>query len=127
MCVLFPTATHGFKSMQHGVLAIAAVKFLQKEIANAWTAMIEECLKPTSVPLPLLENVLNLARVIDVVYKDEDEQTNRLLTRPRSVLTLYPSDRQCLLFNVKAFIYVLYSSLRVGLVTMYDKSASVDR
>ncbi|KAJ6887017.1 hypothetical protein NC651_027386 [Populus alba x Populus x berolinensis] len=50
--------------MQHGVSTIAAVKFLQKEIANTWKAMIEECLKPPSVPLPLLKNMLNLSGII---------------------------------------------------------------
>ncbi|KAJ4833933.1 hypothetical protein Tsubulata_043483, partial [Turnera subulata] len=52
------------------------VKIFREEIANAWKDMNEECLKPTAVPMPLLERVLNFARVIDVIYKDGDGYTN---------------------------------------------------
>ncbi|GFS29235.1 terpenoid cyclases/Protein prenyltransferases superfamily protein [Actinidia rufa] len=51
---------------------IVGHKFEQKERARG----IGECLFPTKVPMPLLVRVLNLARVIYVLYKDEDGYTH---------------------------------------------------
>jgi len=48
----------------------------RKRIANAWSDMNKECLRPTEVPMPFLECMLNLSRFIDVVYKDGDGFTN---------------------------------------------------
>ena len=36
----------------------------------------QECLKPTAVPMPLLTRVLNLSRVMDVIYKEGDGYTH---------------------------------------------------
>ncbi|XVF04019.1 hypothetical protein REPUB_Repub05bG0044400 [Reevesia pubescens] len=44
----------------------------QEQITNAWKAINEECRYPTKVLMPLLNQILNLACVIDVVYKTED-------------------------------------------------------
>ncbi|KAJ4833932.1 Trehalose-6-P synthase/phosphatase complex synthase subunit [Turnera subulata] len=52
------------------------VKLFREEIRNAWKDMNEECLKPTAVPMPLLQRVLNFARAMDVIYKDGDGYTN---------------------------------------------------
>jgi hypothetical protein len=46
------------------------------QVVNAWKDINEECLKPTAVPTPLLERILNLSRVIDVIYKEEDGYTH---------------------------------------------------
>ena len=46
------------------------------QVADAWKDINEECLKPRDVPMPLLMRVVNLARVMDVVYKDEDNYTH---------------------------------------------------
>ncbi|KAA8544974.1 hypothetical protein F0562_019809 [Nyssa sinensis] len=46
-----------------------------KQVCDAWKDINEECLSPTTVPMSLLTRVLNLARVIDVLYKDEDGYT----------------------------------------------------
>ncbi|KAL5546812.1 hypothetical protein UlMin_006499 [Ulmus minor] len=61
---------------QYGCTEGEAINELRKQISNAWKDINEECLYPTSVPMPLLIPVLNLARVMDVVYKDEDGYTN---------------------------------------------------
>ncbi|XP_057460929.1 (-)-germacrene D synthase-like [Actinidia eriantha] len=53
-----------------------AVIELYKQVTNAWKDMNAECLCPTKVPMPLLERVLNLARVIYVLYQDEDGYTH---------------------------------------------------
>ena len=33
-------------------------------------------MRPTAIPMPLLMRVLNLARVVDVVYKEGDSYTH---------------------------------------------------
>ncbi|XVE80200.1 hypothetical protein DITRI_Ditri14bG0120600 [Diplodiscus trichospermus] len=60
---------------QHGATRQEAVDEFYKQVSEAWKDMNEECLRPTSVPMPLLMRILNLARVIDVVYKDGDGYT----------------------------------------------------
>ncbi|CAL5402871.1 unnamed protein product [Camellia sinensis] len=47
-----------------------------KQVTNAWKDINAECLHPIEVPMPLLLRVVNLARVIDVLYKDEDSYTH---------------------------------------------------
>jgi hypothetical protein len=61
---------------QHGATEEEAVKHLQKEITDAWKDINKGCLYPTAVPMPLLTRILNLARVMDVFYKDDDGFTN---------------------------------------------------
>ncbi|GFS42113.1 terpenoid cyclases/Protein prenyltransferases superfamily protein [Actinidia rufa] len=61
---------------QHGTTEEEAIVELYKQVTNAWKDMNAECLFPTKVPMPLLVRVLNLARVIYVLYKDEDGYTH---------------------------------------------------
>ncbi|XP_060671882.1 terpene synthase 1-like [Ziziphus jujuba] len=66
---------------QHGVDEEKANKMLAEEVDNAWKDINEELLKKPSssgstVAFPLLERVLNLTRVTDVVYTDDDCYTN---------------------------------------------------
>ncbi|KAF5478599.1 hypothetical protein F2P56_005142 [Juglans regia] len=66
---------------QYGVSAEEEVyKLLGKEIVNAWKDINEELLMNRTadhhVPMPILERVLNLARVIDLVYEDGDAYTD---------------------------------------------------
>ncbi|XP_062079640.1 (-)-germacrene D synthase-like [Humulus lupulus] len=53
-----------------------ACKELNKQVVNAWKDMKEECLEPRDVPMSVLTRVINLARVIDAVYKDGDGYTH---------------------------------------------------
>ena len=48
----------------------------RKEIENAWKDINKEFLRPTAVPKPLLNHVLNLSRAMDVFHKGEDGYTH---------------------------------------------------
>ncbi|EOY12839.1 Terpene synthase 21, putative isoform 3 [Theobroma cacao] len=60
---------------QHDTTRQKAVDEFYRQISEAWKDVNEECLHPTSVPMPLLMRIINLARVIDVAYKDGDGYT----------------------------------------------------
>ncbi|WMV34384.1 hypothetical protein MTR67_027769 [Solanum verrucosum] len=65
------------------------IKF-QKEVTNAWKDINKELFRPTEVPMFVLERVLNFARVIDTLYKEEDGYTNakgKLKNMINSILT----------------------------------------
>ena len=49
------------------------MKELREDISNTWKDINEACLSPTSVPMPLRMRILNLACVIDVFFKDEED------------------------------------------------------
>ncbi|CAK8577224.1 unnamed protein product [Lathyrus sativus] len=61
---------------EHGVTRENAIDELSRQVTNAWKDMNEELLDSNDVPKPLLMRVLNLSRVIHVLYKDEDCYTN---------------------------------------------------
>ncbi|XP_050288805.1 sesquiterpene synthase 2-like [Quercus robur] len=61
---------------QHGVSEQVVHDEFNRQVANAWKDINEECIRPTFVPMPLLMRVLNLARVIDVIYKEGDGYTH---------------------------------------------------
>ncbi|MBA0786425.1 hypothetical protein Gotri_026738, partial [Gossypium trilobum] len=60
---------------QYGVSAQEAYDEFYKRINNAWKDMNEAFLKPTVVPTSALNRILNLTKVIDLLYKDEDAYT----------------------------------------------------
>ncbi|KAJ0045748.1 hypothetical protein Pint_04340 [Pistacia integerrima] len=62
--------------IQHGATEEEARNEFQKQVIDAWNDINEECLRPTAVPMPLLDRILNPSRVIDVIYKDEDGYTH---------------------------------------------------
>ncbi|XP_056175825.1 (-)-germacrene D synthase-like isoform X2 [Syzygium oleosum] len=68
--------------MKHyGVTEREAENDLAKQVNDAWKDMNEECLHPTTVAMPLLMGILNLTRVMDVLYKDGgDHYTNPHIT-----------------------------------------------
>jgi len=53
-----------------------AIKEVRKLVERAWKDINKECLSPTQVPMKFLMRVVNLARMIDVVYKEQDNYTN---------------------------------------------------
>ncbi|KAM3696545.1 hypothetical protein ACB098_06G048200 [Castanea mollissima] len=61
---------------QHGVSEQVVHDEFSRQVTNAWKDINEECIRPTVVPMPLLMRVLNLARVIDVIYKEGDGYTH---------------------------------------------------
>ncbi|KAK7856918.1 sesquiterpene synthase [Quercus suber] len=61
---------------QYGVSERVVHDEFNRQVANAWKDINEECIRPTVVPMPLLMRVLNLTRVVDVIYKDGDSYTH---------------------------------------------------
>lgn len=63
---------------QHEVSEEQAYDELRRQVVEAWKDINEELLigPEDHVPIPLLTRVLNLARVMDVMYKDGDGYTN---------------------------------------------------
>ncbi|KAK9989338.1 hypothetical protein SO802_029577 [Lithocarpus litseifolius] len=61
---------------QYGVSKQEVHDEFRKQIVNAWKDINKECIRPTEVPVPLLTRVVNLARVMDSLYKDEDAYTH---------------------------------------------------
>lgn len=70
---------------QYGISAEEEVyKLFWKEVAKAWKDINEEFMNSTAdrvIPMPILERVLNLARVIDLLYKEDDAYTNSHLMK----------------------------------------------
>ncbi|KAL5736122.1 hypothetical protein ACOSQ2_030910 [Xanthoceras sorbifolium] len=60
------------------IVSHEVIKMFRKEIFNAWKDINQEFLKPTAAaaPMPILTRILNLSRVMDVIYKDDDGYTN---------------------------------------------------
>ncbi|KAL3719359.1 hypothetical protein ACJRO7_004332 [Eucalyptus globulus] len=62
---------------QYNVTEQEAENDLRKQVDDAWKDLNEESLCPTAVAKPLLMGILNLTRVMDVLYKDGgDHYTN---------------------------------------------------
>ncbi|XP_061351012.1 (-)-germacrene D synthase-like [Gastrolobium bilobum] len=61
---------------QHGVTKQDAIDELYRRVTSAWKDINEELLDPTEMPKPLLMVVLNLSRVIYVLYKEGDGYTH---------------------------------------------------
>jgi len=52
-----------------------AIKELLKLVESAWKDINEECLNPTQVPMKFVLRVVNLTRMMDVLYKEKDSYT----------------------------------------------------
>jgi len=61
---------------QYGVSKEEAYDKLRKMVESDWKDINEELLKPSTVPRQVLILMLNLARIIDVLYKDYDGYTD---------------------------------------------------
>ncbi|ESW04994.1 hypothetical protein PHAVU_011G142800 [Phaseolus vulgaris] len=53
-----------------------AIEELHKLVESGWKDINEECLNPTQVPMKFLMRVVNLARMMDVLYKEQDSYTH---------------------------------------------------
>jgi valencene/7-epi-alpha-selinene synthase len=54
-----------------------AYKFIFKDIEDYWMIMNEECLNLDNIPSPVLESIINIARVSEFMYENfEDKYTN---------------------------------------------------
>ncbi|XP_047331223.1 sesquiterpene synthase Cop-like [Impatiens glandulifera] len=61
---------------QHDALEELATINLRKQITDAWKDINFECIRPTKVPMNILSRVMNMARYMDMMYKEEDGYTN---------------------------------------------------
>ncbi|KAK7829870.1 (-)-germacrene d synthase [Quercus suber] len=61
---------------QHGISEQVVHDEFNRQVANAWKDINEECIRPTVVPMPLLMRCLNLTRVLDIIYKEGDNYTH---------------------------------------------------
>ncbi|XP_016169327.1 probable terpene synthase 2 [Arachis ipaensis] len=66
-----------------------ANKLILKEIRDYWKDINEECLKSNNIPRPVLDSVLNFARITEFTYSNfEDKYTNIELLREYVVALL---------------------------------------
>ncbi|KAF8026087.1 hypothetical protein BT93_F2792 [Corymbia citriodora subsp. variegata] len=61
---------------QYGVTEQEAKDELRRRVVEAWKDVNEECLAPTAIPSQLLTLILNLTRMINVLYSDKDNYTH---------------------------------------------------
>lgn len=61
---------------EYGTSREETAKIFRTMIANAWKDINEECMRPTIVPLRLMNVVVNVARLVEVFYKKADGITN---------------------------------------------------
>ncbi|CAJ1978694.1 unnamed protein product [Sphenostylis stenocarpa] len=61
---------------QHNTSRQNAIKELLKLVESAWKDVNEQCLNPTQLPITFPVRALNLARMMDVIYKDGDGYTH---------------------------------------------------
>ncbi|KAJ8461399.1 hypothetical protein OPV22_034325 [Ensete ventricosum] len=61
---------------EYGTDVQVACKKLQGVVDDAWKDINEECLKPTTFPVALLERIINYSRMTDNTYKYMDGYTN---------------------------------------------------
>ncbi|KAK9209507.1 hypothetical protein WN944_001874 [Citrus x changshan-huyou] len=69
-----PGSHRGWLRNHH--FSTSATALVTEKIENAWKDINEEFMRPTVVPMPLLERVLNFACLMDVLYKNVDSHTN---------------------------------------------------
>ncbi|OIW05962.1 hypothetical protein TanjilG_11649 [Lupinus angustifolius] len=74
---------------QHGVTKQDTIHEFQRQVICAWKDINEECLDPTEVPKPLLKRVLNMSRVMDVLYKDGDGYTHSKGNTKKNIVALF--------------------------------------
>ncbi|KAH0678033.1 hypothetical protein KY284_019118 [Solanum tuberosum] len=61
---------------------------LEKLVVNAWQDLNKESLQPMPAPMLVLMRVLNFARAINLIYKDEDIYTNSK-TKLKDIITKF--------------------------------------
>ncbi|XP_022985195.1 (+)-gamma-cadinene synthase-like [Cucurbita maxima] len=61
---------------QYGCSENEACIELHKQVVDAWKDINEACLHPIDVPMPILMRIVNVSRVINLLYTDEDGYTN---------------------------------------------------
>ncbi|CAL2266064.1 unnamed protein product [Prunus armeniaca] len=85
---------HGASSIecymkQYGVPEQEVLDIFNKQVKDLWKDINEEFLRPTDVPMPVLMRVLNLTRVVDLLYEGEDGYTHVGKVMKDSVASLF--------------------------------------
>ncbi|MBA0567361.1 hypothetical protein Golob_012102 [Gossypium lobatum] len=60
---------------EYGVIAQEAYDVFNKHVESAWKDVNKGFLKPTEMPIEVLNRILNLARVMNVLYSEGDGYT----------------------------------------------------
>jgi hypothetical protein len=63
---------------QYDVSEKKAIEEIQKMDVNVWKDINEDCMRPTNAPMLLLQHFVNLVRVTDVIYENDDIRFKRL-------------------------------------------------
>uniref|UniRef100_A0A2K1WN29 Isoprene synthase, chloroplastic n=1 Tax=Populus trichocarpa TaxID=3694 RepID=A0A2K1WN29_POPTR len=74
---------------QYDVSEKKAIEEIQKMDVNAWKDINEDCMRPTNAPMLLLQHFVNLARVTDVIYENDDDSYTIPLSLKDNVTLLY--------------------------------------
>ncbi|KAJ6858528.1 hypothetical protein NC652_040960 [Populus alba x Populus x berolinensis] len=74
---------------QYDVSDKKAIEEIQKMVANGWKDINEDCMRPTNAPMLLLQHTVNLVRVHDVTYGDDDDAYTIPLSLKDYVTLLY--------------------------------------
>nr|CAD1824962.1 unnamed protein product [Ananas comosus var. bracteatus] len=61
---------------EHNTTKEVVVAKIRSMIEDAWKTINQAILKPTDVPMPLIERVANFTRVMEIIYKNLDGFTN---------------------------------------------------
>ncbi|KAF4357556.1 hypothetical protein G4B88_026935 [Cannabis sativa] len=59
---------------QYEVSEKEAIEELNKRVVNYWKEINEDFIRPTVMPFPILVRVLNVTKVLDLLYKNGDDQ-----------------------------------------------------
>jgi hypothetical protein len=62
--------------IEHSATEEEAIKEFRKQVTDAWKDVNEECLYPTTIPMPPVMSILSITRVSEVIYEDQDNYTN---------------------------------------------------
>ncbi|KAL2331533.1 hypothetical protein Fmac_019114 [Flemingia macrophylla] len=74
---------------QYDISQEEAYKFIRKDIEDLWKVINEECLKLECIPKPVLDCILNVARITELTYENfEDKYTNGELLKDYIVALL---------------------------------------
>ncbi|XP_068312110.1 (-)-germacrene D synthase-like [Pyrus communis] len=74
---------------EHDATEEQAIIELSKQVNNAWKDVNETCHRPTIFPMQLILRIVNLARVIEVLYKHDDGFTHAGIFLKDIVVSLF--------------------------------------
>ncbi|KAB2615813.1 (-)-germacrene D synthase-like [Pyrus ussuriensis x Pyrus communis] len=74
---------------EHDATEEQAIIELSKQVNNAWKDVNETCHRPTIFPMQLILRIVNLARMIEVIYKHDDGFTHAGIFLKDIVVSLF--------------------------------------